>query len=219
MPIARVCGLGSRHQPRQRSCDAGAGAADRRAWQAGSGTLGQRAGVHLAPHAGLGGRLEVRPGPYPAGSTDAERPRRKLPRQAARRMPQHKLVQNPQRCPIYSLGLAPGIQHRTSPQLARLPHPARVPPDARRERGHGPSPFENPKPSTPRNSSYEWMRRKGQVSSIHGPASQETGYHSVLGGSLRTNQNLAFKIICDVFLYDSETNEQIFLLKLDSNRP
>ena len=38
------------------SRDAGAGAADRRAWPAGEPALGQRTGVHLAAHAGLGGR-------------------------------------------------------------------------------------------------------------------------------------------------------------------
>jgi hypothetical protein len=53
-----------------------------------------RPGVHLAPDAGLGGGLEGRLGPHPTRPTDAERTRRKLPRKAARRVPERKLVQN-----------------------------------------------------------------------------------------------------------------------------
>ena len=46
--------------------------------------------------------------------------------------------------------LAPGVQHRATPQLARLPHPRGV-----QTRKH--------QPSTLRISSYEWMRNRGQV--------------------------------------------------------
>jgi putative transposase len=57
-----------------RTRDACAGAADRRAWPAGEPALGQRPGVHLAPHAGLGGGLEGWAGAHPAGPADAEWP-------------------------------------------------------------------------------------------------------------------------------------------------
>ena len=45
--------------------------------------LGQWAGVHLAPDAGLGGGLQGRAGAHPAGPPHAERPRRELPRTPA----------------------------------------------------------------------------------------------------------------------------------------
>ena len=160
---ARVPGAGGRHQSRQWPRNAGAGAGDRRAWQTRECTLGQWAGVHFAMHDRLGRRLEGRAGAHPAGPTDAERSCRKLPWQATRRVPQRKLVQNPQRCSIHSVGLAPGIQHRETSPFARLPHPARVPPDARRERGHGHSPFANYNHQPNRDSSYKWMRKRGQV--------------------------------------------------------
>ncbi len=68
--------------------------------------LGQRSGVHLAAHAGLGGGLEGRAGAHPAGQADAERPCRELPRQAARRVPQRQLVPHAQRCTEHSGKLA-----------------------------------------------------------------------------------------------------------------
>jgi putative transposase len=49
---------------------------------------------NLAAHAGLGRGLEGRAGSHPARQADAERACRKLPRTAARRVPQRKLVQN-----------------------------------------------------------------------------------------------------------------------------
>ena len=42
---------------------------------AGERALGQRPGVHVAAHAGLGGGLEGRTGPHPARPSHAERPR------------------------------------------------------------------------------------------------------------------------------------------------
>ena len=46
--------------------------------------LRQRAGVHFTPDDRLGRGLQSRSGPHPARPPDAERPRRELPRQAAR---------------------------------------------------------------------------------------------------------------------------------------
>ena len=126
--------------------------------------LRQQAGVHLAAHDRLVRELEGRAGAHPARSPDAERPRRELPRQTARRVPQRNLVQNTQRRPVYSCNLARGVQLRAAPQLAGLPHPQRVPQNSRRERGHGPSPFANHNHLHNReNSSYEWVRKRGQV--------------------------------------------------------
>src|SRR6266478_6196763 len=64
----------------------------RRARPAGGCAVGQRAGVLLAPDAGLGGGAQGRTGAYPTGPSDAERPCRELPRAAARQMPQRELV-------------------------------------------------------------------------------------------------------------------------------
>jgi putative transposase len=50
----------------------------------GSNALGQRSGVLLAPHVGLGRRVQDPAGAHPARAAHAERPRRELPRPAAR---------------------------------------------------------------------------------------------------------------------------------------
>jgi hypothetical protein len=55
---------------------------------------------------GSGRGLEGWAGAYPARPSEAERPRRELPRQAARRVPQRNLVPDAQRCPVYSGNLA-----------------------------------------------------------------------------------------------------------------
>ena len=47
------------------------------------------------------------------------------------------------RTSIYPVGLAPGMQDRETAQVARLPHLAGVPPDARREQGYDPSSLQN----------------------------------------------------------------------------
>ena len=62
----------------------------------------QRAGVHLAAHAGLVPRLEGGSSAHPDWPSDAELARRVLPRQAARRVPQRKLVRtlNDVRCTL-----------------------------------------------------------------------------------------------------------------------
>ena len=137
-------------------------------------TLGQRAGVHLAAHDRLGRRLEGRAGAHPAGPADAERPRRELPRQAARRVPQRNLVPDAERCPVYSGNLARGVQLRAAPQLAGLPHAPGVPAAVRLCRCGKQRTL--PTSAQPRrrrdhldaktklgNSSYQWVRNRGQV--------------------------------------------------------
>ena len=69
-----------------------------------------RAGVHFAAHDRLGGRLQGRPRAHPAGTADAERPRRELPRPPARRVPQRKLVPYPRRCAGEAGRMEAGVQ-------------------------------------------------------------------------------------------------------------
>jgi hypothetical protein len=76
-----------------------AGPADRRAWPAPMHALGQRPGVHLAEHGGLGQRSQSRAGSHPARPPHAERPCQELPRTVVRPVPQHQLVPHAWRCP------------------------------------------------------------------------------------------------------------------------
>ena len=96
-----------------------------------------------AEPAGLGRGPQGRTGPHPARPAHAERSRRELPRPAPRRVPQHPLVPQLRSCTLYAGSLAHGVQRGEAPLLTRLPHPEGVPPNARREQGHGPAPFAN----------------------------------------------------------------------------
>jgi hypothetical protein len=64
--------------------DTGAGAADRGVRPTGSNALGQRSGVLLASHLGLGRRGQDRASAHTARAAHAEQARRELPRPAAR---------------------------------------------------------------------------------------------------------------------------------------
>jgi hypothetical protein len=75
----RVPCAGGRYQPGQRTSDARAGSADRRARPAGECAIRQRAGVHLAADAGLGRGTQDYAGSHPAGASHAERPCGELP--------------------------------------------------------------------------------------------------------------------------------------------
>jgi len=175
----RVPGAGGRHQPGQRTRDQGARAADRRTRSAREPTLGQRPGVHLAAHAGLGRGLEGRAGIYPARQADAERPRRELPRQAARRVLERQLVPDAQRRTKHHGKLAAGVRLRASPQFTRLQDAGGVPAEGRLCRcGKQTTLPTSAQPrlrrlrdnlkATPKlgNSSYHWVRNRGQVTMI-----------------------------------------------------
>ena len=101
--------------------------------------------------------------------------RQKLPRQAARRVPQRNPVPDAERCPVYSGNLAGGLQLRTASQLAGLPHttgvqtavglcrcgkqttlPTSAHPRRRQGRLDTKTKLEN--------SSYQWMRKREQAS-------------------------------------------------------
>ena len=124
--------------------------------------LGQRPGVHLATHDRLGGGLQGRSGAHPAGPTDAERPRRELPRPPARRVPEHKLV--PDAETMSGVLWQPGARSTTaSAPTARwtTAHPTS---SAHSSKGEGPWPLSLRKTLTinpTEDSSYEWMRKKG----------------------------------------------------------
>jgi len=122
----RVFGAGGRYQPGDQTRDAGAGSADRRARHAVERALGQRARVYFATDAGLGRGAQDQPGPYPAGSSHAERPCGELPRTVPRRVPERKLVPHSQRCAPDAGGMAPGLQLRASAQFAWLQDPTGV---------------------------------------------------------------------------------------------
>src|ERR1700722_17342999 len=173
---ARVSGAGSRHQSGLGTRDQGAGAADRRTRPTGTPALGQRARVYLAAPAGLGRRLEGRAGAHPAGQADAERACRELPRKTARRVLERKLVPYTERRKKHPGKLAAGVQLRASAQLARLQDAGGVPAESRlcrcgkqttlptsaqpRLRRLRDNLTAKPKP---RNSSYHWVRNRGQV--------------------------------------------------------
>ena len=161
---------------RLRARDAGAGAADRRAWPARKCALGQRAGVYLAAHAGLVRGLEDRAGAYPARPPDAKRPRRELPRTAARRVPQRQLVPDLERCtrapwrswrqeynwerPHSSLGYQTPEQFRQSAGYANMEGPTAPPTFTQPRRRLRSLSKANPKP---RISSHHWLRKTGSV--------------------------------------------------------
>ena len=118
--------------------------------------------------------LEDRSGAHPAGPSDAERPRGELPWKAARRVPQRKLVPHAQRRKKHPGKLAVRVQLRTAPQLAGLPHAPGVPAESRlcgcgKQRTLPTSAQPRRRRDTleakpkPRNSSYEWVRNRGQV--------------------------------------------------------
>jgi hypothetical protein len=83
-------------------------------------------------HDRLGRRLEGRAGAHPARPADAERTRRKLPWQAARRVPQRNLVPDAERCQVYSGNLARGVQLRA----AHSPLDYRTPQEFRQQFGY-----------------------------------------------------------------------------------
>ena len=164
------------HQLGQRTGDAGAGAADRRARPAAECTFRQQAEVHLAADARLGRGAQDCAGSHPAGPADAERTRRELQRQAARRVPQHKLVPHSERRAGDAGELAARVQLRTPAQLAGLQNAGGVPAEGRLCRCGKQRTL--PTSAQPRllrlrdnlkakpkreNSSYRWLREWGQV--------------------------------------------------------